>query len=47
MGFFSTEEDVNEYLKLAEEFDGAKLIKIFQEFVPKKSPVLELGIEHL
>jgi hypothetical protein len=36
MGFFDTEEGVDEYLKLAEGFDVAELIKILQAFVPKK-----------
>ena len=44
MGFFDTEKGVDEYLKMAEGYDGAKLIKILQEFVPAKSTVLELGM---
>ena len=44
MGFFDTEKGVDEYLKLAEGFDGTELIKILQEFVPEKSSVLELGM---
>ena len=38
MGFFDTEKGVDEYLKLAEGYDGAELIKILQ------STVLELGM---
>ena len=45
MGFFDTEKGVDEYLKMAEGYDGTKLIKILQEFVPEKSTVLELGMD--
>ena len=44
MGFFDTEKGVNEYVKMAEGYDGAELIKILQKFVPKNSKVLELGM---
>jgi len=44
MGFFDTEKGVDEYLKLAEGYDGAELIKILQELLPEKSTVLELGM---
>lgn len=44
MGFFDTEKGVGEYIKLAEGYDGAELIKILQEFIPEKSTVLELGM---
>ena len=44
MGFFDTEEGVNEYLKLAEGFDGRELIKKLQEELPEQSTVLELGM---
>ena len=44
MGFFDTEKGVNEYLKMAEGYDGAELIKILQEHLPEKSTVLELGM---
>ena len=44
MGFFDTEKGVDEYIKMAEGYDGTELIKILQEFVPEKSTVLELGM---
>ncbi len=44
MGFFDTEKGVDEYVKMAEGFDGAELIKILQNFLPEKSSVLELGM---
>ncbi|KAF6247129.1 methyltransferase [Nitrosopumilus sp. b3] len=44
MGFFDTEKGVNEYIKMAEGFDGTELIKILQKFLPLKSTVLELGM---
>jgi SAM-dependent methyltransferase len=44
MGFFDTKIGVDEYVKMAEGFDGRKLIKILQKFLPEKSSVLELGI---
>jgi len=43
-GFFDSEKGVDEYLKIAEGYDGAELIKILQEFVPEKSTILELGM---
>ena len=44
MGFFDTEKGVSEYIKIAEGYDGAELIKILQEFIPEYSKVLELGM---
>lgn len=44
MGFFDTEHGVDEYLKMAEGYDGAELIKILQDLLPEKSTVLELGM---
>jgi len=44
MGFFDTEQGVNEYIKMAEGYDGTELIKILQEFIPENSKVLELGM---
>ena len=44
MGFFDTEKGVQEYIKMAEGYDGAELIEILQEFVPDNSTVLELGM---
>ena len=44
MGFFDTEQGVNEYIKMAEGYDGKELIKIFVNYLPKGSTVLELGM---
>ena len=44
MGFFDTEKGVEEYVKMAEGFDGAELIKILQKFLPENSSVLEIGM---
>ena len=44
MGFFDTEKGVDEYIKMAEGYDGAELIKILQKYLPEKSTVLELGM---
>ena len=44
MGFFDTEKGVDEYIKMADGYDGAKLIKILQEYLPNKSTILELGM---
>jgi len=44
MGFFDTEKGVEQYLKMAEGYDGAELIKILQKHLPANSTVLELGI---
>ncbi|QLH02436.1 methyltransferase [Nitrosopumilus cobalaminigenes] len=44
MGFFDTEKGVEEYVKMAEGFDGTELIKILQKFLPENSSVLEIGM---
>ena len=44
MGFFNTEKGVDEYIKMAEGFDGKELIKILQKYLPANSTVLELGM---
>ena len=44
MGFFDSEKGVDEYLKMAEGYDGLELIKILQDLLPEKSTVLELGM---
>ena len=44
MGFFDTEKGVNEYIKMAEGYDGRALIKIFKNYLRKDSKVLELGM---
>jgi cyclopropane fatty-acyl-phospholipid synthase-like methyltransferase len=44
MGFFDIEENVNEYIELAEGFDGAILINELKNHLPQGSSVLELGM---
>ena len=44
MGFFDTEKGVEQYIKMAEGYDGTELIKILHEHLPANSTVLELGI---
>ncbi|MGH1568774.1 MAG: class I SAM-dependent methyltransferase [Nitrosopumilus sp.] len=44
MGFFDTEKGVDEYIKMADGFDGAELIKVLREYLPEKSTALELGM---
>ncbi|MGI9566052.1 MAG: hypothetical protein ACR2LL_03425 [Nitrosopumilus sp.] len=45
MGFFNTEKGVNEYIKIAEGYDGEELIRILQGHLPKNSTILELGMD--
>ncbi|MGH1520895.1 MAG: class I SAM-dependent methyltransferase [Nitrosopumilus sp.] len=44
MGFFDTEKGVEEYIKMADGYDGEELIKILQKYLPVNSTVLELGM---
>ncbi len=44
MGFFDSEKGVEEYIKMADGYDGTELIKILQKYLPEKSKVLELGM---
>ena len=44
MGFFDTEQGVEQYVKMAEGYDGAELIKILQKYLSENSTLLELGI---
>ena len=44
MGFFDTEKGVEQYIKMAEGYDGAELIKTLKKYLPENSTVLELGI---
>jgi SAM-dependent methyltransferase len=44
MGFFDTHEGVDEYIKLADGYDGRELIEILKKHVPSGSSVLELGM---
>jgi cyclopropane fatty-acyl-phospholipid synthase-like methyltransferase len=44
MSFFDTEEGVDEYIKLAEGYDGSELIKDLRNFLKDGSTVIELGM---
>jgi len=44
MGFFDTKKGVEQYIKMAEGYDGAELIKVLQKYLPRDSTVLEIGI---
>ena len=44
MGFFDTKKGVERYIKMAEGYDGAELIKILLKHLPANSIVLELGM---
>ncbi|MCH9658158.1 class I SAM-dependent methyltransferase [archaeon] len=44
MGLFDTVNGVEQYIKMAEGYDGAELIKILQKYLPENSTVLEIGI---
>jgi len=44
MGFFHKEKNVNEYIKMAEGYDGRKLIAELQKHLPRSSSVLEIGM---
>lgn len=44
MSFFDTEEGVNEYIKIAEGYDGSDLIDELRNFLKEGSSVLEIGM---
>jgi len=44
MGYFDTQEGIDEYTKMAEGFDGRELIAILKKYLPAGSTVLELGM---
>jgi SAM-dependent methyltransferase len=44
MGYFDTNEGVDEYIQMAEGYDGQELIEILRSHVPSGSSVLELGM---
>jgi SAM-dependent methyltransferase len=43
-GYFDTTEGVDEYIEMAEGFDGRELIEVLRRHVPSGSSVLELGM---
>ena len=44
MGFYDSEKNVNDYIRMAEGFDGAELIKVLHKHLSEGSMVLELGM---
>jgi SAM-dependent methyltransferase len=44
MGYFDTDEGVDQYIKMAEGYDGRELIEILKSHVASGSSVLELGM---
>ncbi len=44
MGYFDSEKNVEEYIEMAEGYDGAELIAILREHLPEGSSILELGM---
>ncbi len=42
MGWYDSKKNVNEYIKIAEGYDGKALIDILKKFLPKGSTILEL-----
>ncbi len=43
-GYFHQEENVDEYIKMAEGYDGHELITEFAKLLPRDSSVLEIGM---
>jgi len=44
MEFYDSEDNVKQYIEMAEGFDGRELIEILKKFVPEDSSILELGM---
>ena len=44
MGFFDTDEGIEQYIEMAEGYDGAELIEVLGGYVPEDASVLELGM---
>ena len=44
MGYFDTNEGVDQYIKMAEGYDGRELVEVLRSYVPSGSSVLELGM---
>jgi len=44
MGFFDNQKNINQYLKMAEGYDGRDLITVLKKYLPADSTVLELGM---
>ena len=44
MNYFENEKNIRDYIKMAEGYDGAELIKVLRDYLPEHSTVLELGM---
>ena len=44
MGFFDTDEGIEQYMEMAEGYDGAELVAVLRKHLPEGSSVLELGM---
>ena len=44
MGFYDDDKNVEQYIQMAEGYDGKLLIDILLKHLPSKSSVLELGM---
>jgi SAM-dependent methyltransferase len=44
MGYYHTPESVDEYVKMAEGYDGRELIEVLKQYLPPGATVLELGM---
>lgn len=44
VGHFDTDEGADEYIRMAEGYDGRELIEVLQRYVPSGSSVLEIGM---
>ena len=44
MAYFNNRKNVNEYIQMAEGYDGRALIAVLQRYLPAGSTVLELGM---
>ena len=44
MGYYDTEEGVDEYVKMAEGYDGRALVEVLKKYLTRNATVLELGM---
>jgi ubiquinone/menaquinone biosynthesis C-methylase UbiE len=44
MGYYDQLENVNEYIRMADGYDGSELINILKKYLAKDSTLLELGM---
>lgn len=44
MDYFDEEKNVEEYVKMAQGYDGRALIDVLRQYLPERSTVLELGM---